>query len=79
VGFPGIDAKLKEEHFNALREKHVYILFDWDNPGNRRAEALQKELELWGISSTRKIISDPNIKDMNDFLVRKNKTNKEVV
>ena len=75
IGLMGVNTQLTVEQIRLLRRQQVYILFDWDLPGERAASRLQARLRRYGIASTRKRLPSGVVKDVNDYLVqvRKNK------
>lgn len=70
VGLMGVSARLTGEHLKQLRGKHVSLLLDWDEAGERRAEELQLELHRLGIPSTRKSRPLREVKDLNEYYVK---------
>ncbi len=69
IGLLGINMQLKQEQIRRLDDKQVVILLDWDPQGEARAGDLQNELRMFGIPSTRKRRPNPNINDVNEYLM----------
>jgi DNA primase len=68
VGLIGITAKLLDVEVMALRGRQVDLLLDWDDPGEKRATTLRKELARFGVAATRKSAPRSSVKDVNDYL-----------
>lgn len=68
VGMIGISAKLSDAEMMALRGRQVDLLLDWDEPGEKRATTLRKELARFGVAATRKNAPKSGATDVNDFL-----------
>lgn len=68
VGLIGITARLSAVEMMALRGKQVDLLLDWDDPGEKRATALRRELARFGVAATRKSAPRSGAKDVNDYL-----------
>ncbi len=68
VGMIGITAKLSDAEMMALRGRQVDLLLDWDEPGEKRATTLRRELARFGVAATRKTAPRSGAKDVNDFL-----------
>lgn len=68
VGLIGTSAGLSNIEMMALRGKRVDILLDWDDPGEKRATVLRRELARFGVAATRKSAPSSGAKDVNDYL-----------
>lgn len=68
VGMIGITAKLSEAEIMALRGRQVDLLLDWDDPGEKRAITLRKELARFGVAATRKSAPRSGAMDVNEYL-----------
>ena len=71
IGLLGVTTEIQEKEYDYLRGRTVYLLLDWDGPGERKAKLLQTELRKRGIMSMRIAQPSPDIKDLNDLLVKK--------
>lgn len=69
IGFMGVTAKLTADQIEKLRGKEVDILLDWDAQGEARAAKLQKELNRYGVVSTRKSRPSERASDLNEYLM----------
>lgn len=68
VGLIGISAKLSDVEIMSLRGRQVDILLDWDEPGEKRASTLRRELTRFGVAATRKSAPRNGLTDVNDYL-----------
>lgn len=68
LGLIGVTAKLSNTEIISLRNKRVDLLLDWDDPGEKRAMTLRKELSRFGVAATRKSAPLNGAKDVNEYL-----------
>jgi DNA primase len=69
IGILGVNAKLTADQAKQLRGKEIDILLDWDTAGNKGAVKLQRELNRYGVISTRKSQPSARARDLNEFLM----------
>lgn len=69
IGLMGVSAKFTVDQIMLLKGRHVDILLDWDEQGNRRAAQLQNDLKKYGVMSTRLLRPSNTAVDMNEYLI----------
>ncbi len=69
VGVTGVSASFNFEQIKLMQGREVCLLMDWDEAGNNKARALQRELRRYGIFSTRKAQPSATADDLNEYLV----------
>ena len=72
IGLLGVNTELTTNQMQLLQGKEVDILLDWDRAGETKARKLQKELNKYGVVSTRKSKPSNGATDLNEYLMKSN-------
>lgn len=70
IGLLGVSNRLEESEIAKLKGRRIELLTDWDDAGERKARSLRKELSKYGLVCVRKERPDPDVKDLNEYLIR---------
>jgi DNA primase len=72
IGLIGVTGWLSAAETKLLRGRQVDLLLDWDEPGEKRATTIRRELARFGVAATRKTMPRNGAKDVNDYLQQGN-------
>jgi DNA primase len=73
VGILGVSTHFTDIELSCLQGRIVYILTDWDSPGEKKAAELSALFKAKGIMSIRKKRPSPSATDLNEYLIEKSK------